>query len=79
MEFLATLLSKGLVDAIGDTIKWLVSNNIIQREDHVNNTKSFFKSLVKCNTNIKSCYISSNNINSIIEKHHKQFLAILEH
>ena len=64
MEFLATLLSKG------GTIKWLVSNNIIQREDHVNNTKSFFNSLVKCNTNIKSCYIS-NNINSIIEKHHK--------
>ena len=71
MEFLATLLSKGLVDAIGDTIKWLVSNNTIQREDHVNNTKSFFKSLVKSNTNIKSCYISSSNIDSIIEKHHK--------
>ena len=67
-NFFATSHSKGPADAISDTIKQLVSNNIIQGVDHVNNAESFFNSLVKCNTKIKSCYISSNNINSIVEK-----------
>ena len=54
---------KGPVDAIGGTVKWLVSNRIIWRVDHVNEAESFFNSLFKCNTKMKSCYIASNDIN----------------
>ena len=45
-NFFATSHGKGLVDAIGGTVKRLVSNNIIQRVDHVNNAECFFNSLV---------------------------------
>ena len=65
MEFFATSHGKGPVDAISGTVKWLVNNNIIRRVD---DAESFFNSLVTCNTKTKSCYISSNNINSIAEK-----------
>ena len=62
----ATSQGKGPVDAIGGTVKQLVSNNIIWRVDHVNDAEFFLDSLAKCNTKIKSYYISSNNIDSII-------------
>ena len=67
-NFFATSHGKGPVDAIGGTVKRLVNNQIIQRVDHVNDVESFFNSLVKCDTKIKSFYISSNDINSVNEK-----------
>ena len=67
-NFFATSHSKGPVDAIGGTVKRLVSNNIIVRVGHVNDAEPFFSNLVKYSTKIKSCYISSNNINSTAEK-----------
>ena len=66
--FFATSHGKGPVDAIDGTVKRLVSNQIIRRVDHVNDAESFFNSLVKCNTKIKSFYIPSNDITSVKEK-----------
>ena len=63
----ATWCSKGRVDKVDGTVKWLVRNNIIRRLDHNNDAESILNSLVKCNTKTKCC-ISSNNSNSIVEK-----------